>query len=76
MEYIKVIFGADYSGKQVRYFERNMNNGESLVDKHAKKYPNPENVEGGVVSAREKYCALLGAENAPKVKQRSCVFAW
>jgi len=65
--YIKTIFGEGHDGKQIRYFERNIRNGESFTDQHANKYPQPENVDRKVQEARKKYCSFLGQENAPKV---------
>jgi len=67
MEYVRAIFGKEHSGKQVRYFERNINNGETFVDKHSVKYAAPETVESRIVKARQKYCALLGEQNVPTI---------
>lgn len=67
MSYIKAIFGGAYDSKQVRYFERNMRNGENFVDIHARKYTSPDTVDENVREARKKYCSFMGNDNAPKV---------
>ena len=59
------LFG-DSDGKQVRYLDRNMRNGESFVDQHARSYLNPGYVKSSVEEAREKYCAFTSTANAPK----------
>jgi len=41
--------------KQVKYFDRMIRNGETVVDKHASKYPNPSLVKSRVESAKERF---------------------
>lgn len=64
-EHVVALFG-DGDGKQVRYLDRNMRNGESFVDQHAKSYLMPDYVKSLVEEARRKYCAFTSAANAPK----------
>jgi len=59
------LFG-DSDGKQVRYLDRNMRNGQSFVDQHARRYLNPGYIKSSVEEAREKYCAFTSTANAPK----------
>tara|TARA_Y100000310_G_scaffold345209_1_gene462690 strand:- start:4770 stop:5522 length:753 start_codon:yes stop_codon:yes gene_type:complete len=63
-EYVVAIFGED--SKQVRYLDRMVRNGESLVDIHAKKYPHPDYTTDAVSHAKDKYSCFLGQANAPK----------
>ena len=65
-DYLKVIFGAEYDCKQIKYFDRMSRGGETVTDKHAKQYIHPETSKQEVLTAREKYCNLMGSSNAPK----------
>tara|TARA_R110000851_G_scaffold196127_5_gene346961 strand:+ start:17 stop:790 length:774 start_codon:yes stop_codon:yes gene_type:complete len=65
-ENIKSIFGSSSECKQLKYFERNISSGATLVDSHSNSIARPSEVKDRVENARKKYCNFIGSNNAPK----------